>query len=211
MSMNKVIHAAVRRDIARLKAGLAAFTDGDRARAEQLHRGWAFFDDELTRHHEGEHRIAWPAMLAVGVEQSTIDQWDDEHEALAAALADGRATMAALAASGTRADADAAAAAIDRLEQVAGTHLANEEEVSEPLYAAHHDHPAIKEMGKKFSRDQSLRTGAEFFAWVTHGASAEEMAALRHSVPGPVLALVPRLFGRRYYREIAPVWGSSPR
>ena len=206
MSMNKVIHGAVRRDIARLQAGLAAFTDGDRARAAELHRGWVFFDDELTRHHEGEHRIAWPALLAVGIEQATLDQWDDEHDAMAAALAEGRTAMAALAASATRADAVAAAAAIDKVDQVAGTHLTNEEAVSEPVYAKHHDHPAIKEMGKKFGRDQPLRTGAEFFAWVTNGASAEEMAALKGSVPGPVLAIVPRLFGRRYYKEIAPVW-----
>ena len=41
---------------------------------------------------------------------------------------------------------------------------------------------------------------------MTNGASAEEMAALKGSVPGPVLAIVPRLFGRRYYKEIAPVW-----
>ena len=206
MSMNKVIHGAVRRDIARLKAALAAFSDGDKARAAELNKGWVFFDEELTRHHEGEHRIAWPALLAVGVEQTTLDQWDDEHDALAAALGEGRAAMAALAASATRADADAAAAAVDKVDQVAGTHLTNEEAVSEPVYAEHHDHPAIKEMGKKFGRDQPLKTGAEFFAWVTHGASAEEMAALKGSVPGPVLAIVPRLFGRRYYKEVAPIW-----
>jgi hypothetical protein len=209
MSMNKIIHGAVRRDLARLKAALAAFTDGDTARAAQLHKGWVFFDEELTRHHEGEHRIAWPALIQVGVDQATLDQWDDEHEALAAALADGRTAMAALAASGSRADADTAAAAVDRVEQVAGTHLANEEAVSEPVYAEHHDHPAIKEMGKKFSRDQPLRTGAEFFAWVTNGASPEEMAALKRDVPGPVLAIVPRLLGRRYYKEIAPIWATS--
>jgi hypothetical protein len=206
MSMNKVIHGAVRRDIARLKAGLASFQDGDKARAVELNKGWEFFDGELTRHHEGEHRIAWPALLAVGVPQATLDQWDGEHEDLAAALSDGRSAMAALAASGSKTDAEAAAAAMDRLDQVAGTHLTNEEAVSEPIYAEHHDHPVIKDMGRKFSRDQPMRTGAEFMAWVTYGASAEEMTALKGSVPGPVLAIVPKLFGRRYYKEIAPVW-----
>lgn len=206
MSMNKIIHRAVRRDIARLRTALASFPDGDKARAAELQRGWSFFDDELTRHHEGEHRIAWPALEAAGVDPATLAQWDDEHEALAAALAAGRSAMATLAASGTRADADAAAAAIDDLAQVAGTHLDNEEAVSEPLYAEKHDDPVIKEMGKKFSRDQSLKVGAEFMAWVTHGATPEEMTALKGSVPGPVLAIVPKLFGRRYYKEIAPIW-----
>jgi hypothetical protein len=206
MSMNKIIHAAFRRDIARLQTALAAFPDGDRARAGDLQRGWAFFDDELSRHHEGEHRIAWPALATAGVDPATLAQWDDEHDALAAALATGRAAMATLAASGSRADADAALAAVDEVSRVAGTHLDHEEAVTEPLYRAKHDDPVIKQMGKDFSRDQPLKVGAEFMAWVTHGASAQELAALKGSVPGPVVAIVPRLFGRRYYKEIAPIW-----
>ncbi len=206
MSMNKLIHRAVRRDLDRLQDAVGAFPDGDKRRAADLHRGWAFFDAELTRHHEGEHRIAWPALEAIGVEQATLTQFDDEHDALAAALSQARAAMATLAASASRADADAAATAVAQVAQAAQTHLDHEEQVTEPLFAEHHGSPAIKEMSKKFTRDQSLKTGAEFFAWVQHGASAEEIAALKQSVPGPVLAILPKLFGRRYYREIAPIW-----
>ena len=36
MSMNKVIHAAVRRDLDRFIAALSAFPPGDTARAQQL-------------------------------------------------------------------------------------------------------------------------------------------------------------------------------
>ena len=38
MSMNKVIHGAVRRDLDRFRRALDAFADGDRARADALHR-----------------------------------------------------------------------------------------------------------------------------------------------------------------------------
>ena len=90
------------------------------------------------------------------------------------------------------------------------THLDNEEAISEPLFAEHHDHPAIKEMGKKFGRDQSLRSWpARSSPGCQDGASAEEMAALKGSVPGPVLAIIAGLFGRRYHKEIAPVWATS--
>ena len=61
MSMNKVIHCAVRRDLKRFRVALDAFSDGDRERAAALHRAWQNFDAQLTEHHEGEHEVAWPA------------------------------------------------------------------------------------------------------------------------------------------------------
>jgi hypothetical protein len=41
---------------------------------------------------------------------------------------------------------------------------------------------------------------------VQDGATAQERAALRESVPGPVLTILAGVFGRRYRKEIAPVW-----
>ena len=208
MSMNKVIHCAVRRDLKRFRAALDSFQDGDKERAAGLHRAWENFDTQLTHHHEGEHEIAWPALLAVGVDQAAITTFDEEHDAMAAALREAGTAMDALASSGSRADADAAATAMAHLEQVTVTHLDNEEAMSEPLFAEKHDDPAIKEMGKKFGKQPLGRAGV-FFAWVTDGAGAEEMAALKAEVPAPVMALLPLLFGRRYRKEVAPVWATS--
>src|ERR1700755_2753901 len=97
MSMNKVIHGAIRRDLGRFRRALDAFEDGDRARAAALHRAWQNFDAQLTEHHEGEHEVAWPAMKAMGVAESSITTFDSEHEAMAADLAAARATMDQLA------------------------------------------------------------------------------------------------------------------
>ena len=208
MSMNKAIHGAVRRDLQRFLVALAAFPDGNRTRAAQLATAWTNFNDQLTRHHEGEHEIAWPALLAVGVSQDAIDQFDDEHDVMAAALAESRDKMGGLASSASRADADAAASSMAKLDEVTVAHLDAEEQVSEPLFAEHHDHPAIKEMGKKFSK-QPIGVSGTFFAWVQDGAGPEEMQALRAEVPAPVAALLPLLFGRRYRKEVAPVWATS--
>ncbi len=52
--MNRVIHAAVRRDLGRLASALAAAPDGDRARARQLGVAYAHLHDQLKHHHEGE-------------------------------------------------------------------------------------------------------------------------------------------------------------
>jgi hemerythrin-like domain-containing protein len=206
MSMNKVIHAAVRRDLDRFRRALDAFTDGDRRRAAVLHRAWANFDAQLTEHHEGEHEIAWPAMKAIGISGVTIDAFDAEHEAMAADLASTRAAMATLNRTATRADADAAAAAMEKLRATTVTHLDHEERETEPALVKHDGDPAIKEMGKKFSRRTGPPKAGIFFSWVQDGATPEERAALRESVPGPVLTILSGLFGRRYRKEIAPVW-----
>jgi hemerythrin-like domain-containing protein len=206
MSMNKVIHGAVRRDLARFCAALEVFVEGDRARAAGLLAAWQNFDAQLTEHHEGEHEVAWPALEAIGIDTGTIATFDSEHEAMAADLASTRAAMTTFGRTATRADADAAAAAMGQLQTTTVTHLDHEEREIEPALVDRHDDPVIQDMGKRFGRRAGPPAAGTFFAWVQDGATAQELAALRQSVPGPVLAILGGLFGRRYRKEIAPVW-----
>lgn len=206
MSMNKTIHRAVRRDIARFRDALDAFADGDRPRAAGLHRAWENFEHQLTEHHQGEHEIVWPALGAIGIDGSMIDTFDAEHEVMATDLATAGAAMARLRTSATRSDADAAAAAMHRLQVSTVTHLDHEEAATEERIAQQSDHPAMKEMGRQFGRRSSARKAGVFFAWMQDGATEQEMSALRSHVPGPVLALLTALFGRRYRRDVATVW-----
>jgi hypothetical protein len=208
MSMNKVIHCAVRRDLKRFRGALDTFPDGDRARASALLVAWRNFDAQLTEHHEGEHEVAWPALEAMGVADTSIKTFDAEHERMATDLAAARVAMEQLGRTATRADADAAATAMAALEATTVAHLDHEEQETEPVLAANADHPAYKQMAKQFSRRSGPPTAGTFFAWVEDGATPEERAALRESVPGPVLAIIGGLFGRRYRREVAPVWAS---
>ena len=205
MSMNKAIHAAVRRDISRFLGALGSFPAGDRHRAEQLGAAWDHLDEQLTRHHEGEHEIAWPALKRIGVPQALLDTFDEEHDALAAALTDTRSAMAAFRASASAEDAAAARAAFERLESVAGSHLDHEEAEIEPVYQAHKDSPEMKAMGRQFGK-VSPAVGGRFFAWVMDGASPEEKAAITDSVPKPVLMIIGGVFGRGYRRDVGSVW-----
>ena len=50
MSMNKVIHGAVRRDLTRFITAVSTFQPGDVKRDNQLAVAWSSFDDQLTRH-----------------------------------------------------------------------------------------------------------------------------------------------------------------
>jgi len=205
MSMNRAIHGAVRRDLTRFITALEAFRPGDAARAQQLSRAWANFDDQLTHHHEGEHRIAWPALQKVGVAPELLTALDAEHDVMAAALADARAAVEALTRSPGAPEASAALGAMQNLLQVTEAHLEHEEAEIEPVYLANRDAPEIKAMGKEFAKVSPAR-GGRFFAWVLDGASPEERAAVTGEVPGPVLAVLTTVFGRGYRKQVAPVW-----
>jgi hypothetical protein len=211
MSMNKVIHCAFRRDLNRFNDALAGFREGDRERASALHRAWENFDAQLTHHHEGEHEIGWPAMREVGFDSARLDVFDQEHERMAAALAEARGDMERFGSSATRADADTAAASMSRLQDATVTHLDHEEQETEPVFAEHAGSEALKQMSKKFSRSLSPGAAGVYMAWLQDGAGPEESAALRTTIPAPVLAVFTKLLGRRYHREIAPVWSSPPR
>ncbi|HYP46956.1 MAG TPA: hemerythrin domain-containing protein [Propionibacteriaceae bacterium] len=206
MSMNKTIHRAVRRDLARFRGALDVFVDGDGERAAALHRAWENLDDQLTEHHLGEHAIAWPALNAIGIAGSTIDTFDVEHEAMAADLAAAGDAMAKLRSSASRSDADQAAAAMERLQLTTVIHLDHEEAETEVPLTQKASDPAVKKMSEQYSRRSGPVKAGTFLAWMQDGATPEEMSALRAHVPGPVLRLIGGLLGRRYRKEVATVW-----
>jgi hypothetical protein len=206
MSMNKIIHGAVRRDLDRFRRALDGFTDGDHQRAVALHRAWVNFDAQLTEHHEGEHEIAWPALEAIGIAGPTIATFDAEHELMAADLASARDAMSTLCRTASRADAEVAASAVRSLQATTVAQLDHEEQETEPVLAQHEGEPAMKEMSKGFSRRMGLVKAGAFFAWLQDGATADETSALTAQVPRPVLSVIGGLFGRRYRKEVASVW-----
>jgi len=205
MSMNKAIHAAVRRDLERFLGALTTFRDGDSERARQLGVAWQNFDAQLTDHHEGEHTVAWPHLERAGVSRELLDQMDAEHEMMAESLNRTRSAMAALQSSPGSGEAGNALSAMQHLRDVTIEHLDHEEGELERFYQDNVDHPEIKAMGREFAKVGPAK-GGRFFAWVTDGASPEERAAVEGNVPKPVLKALVALFGRGYRKEVAPVW-----
>ena len=205
MSMNRVIHAAFRRDLDRFEGALTTFPGGNQQRADQLGAAWENFDRQLTDHHEGEHEIAWPALAQVGVTSEMLAQMDAEHAVMADALERTRGAMAALQSRPGSGEAEAALAAVRQLKAATIEHLDHEERELEPVYLQNQDAPAIKEMGRRFSKVSPAK-GGQFFAWLTDGAGAEERAALGASVPAPVLKIIVAIFGRDYRKRVAPAW-----
>jgi hypothetical protein len=205
MSMNKVIHRAFRRDLDRFIKALSTFPAGDTERAAELGTAWTNFNFHLTDHHESEHQIAWPALEKMGVSPDVLATMDAEHDAMAAALKQTGTTMHALARTASQEDAAAALAAFQRLQEVTIQHLDHEEAEIEAIYLDKRDTPEMKSMGRQFGKVSPAK-GGRFFAWVTDGASPDELAAIKSNVPGPILMIISGLFGRGYRKEVAPVW-----
>jgi hemerythrin-like domain-containing protein len=205
MSMNKAIHAAVRRDLDRFVDALERFPAGDHTRAAQLGAAWQNFDGQLTRHHEGEHEIAWPALEKLGVSRELLAQLDSEHDTMANALATARTAMGTLRRSASAEDAGAARDAIQELQQVTVQHLDHEEAEIEPVYLANEGSPELKAMGREFAKVGPVE-GGTFFAWALDGAGPSEAAAVTATIPKPVITVILGLFGRNYRKSIAPVW-----
>ena len=207
--MNQVIHAAVRRDLDRLSAALATLEDGDTPRAQALERAYSNLHTELTRHHEGEDTHIFPMLGTFGVDKKLLDAMETEHHAMAEALAETAGTMSTVARSGSAADATAAQASVVRTREVVERHLQHEENELEPQVAPHLESPEWKAVEKKLNR-QPPGVAGRFFAWLTDGMSDEHRVFLKKTVPSPVVTVLAKTFGRRYYRDVAPVWKGDP-
>jgi hemerythrin-like domain-containing protein len=205
MTMNRVIHGAVRRDLGRLTTALDGVRDGDRARAADLEGAFAQLREQLTIHHHGEDEHVWPWLEGAGVDPELLHAMEAEHGAMSDALRDTGAAMTAYAASGSAADAAAARASVVRTTEVVERHLRHEEDELEPVLLQHLDSPGWKAVEKKLSR-QPPGVAGRFFAWVTDGMAPAERSYFRATVPPPVTYVLSHTFGRRYHREVAPVW-----
>ena len=205
MTMNRVIHAAVRRDLTRLETALAAFPDGDAERAAALRRAQTYLRDELTRHHVGEDTLIWPMLASVGVDQALLTTMESEHHAMAESLTTLDAAMERLVAEPTAASAAAARTVVADTREVVDQHLAHEERDLEPVLLPHLDSPEWHAVEKQL-RKAPPRVAGEFFAWIQDGQGEAEATYLRATVPAPVVLVLSRVFGRGYHRHVAPVW-----
>jgi hemerythrin-like domain-containing protein len=204
-TMNTIVHAAFRRDLARFDTALASFPAGSRQRADQLHRAWAFLVDELHHHHGYEEQYFWPALQQTDADLSVVADLDAEHDDMRRALEQATAVMRGFRADPSAQQAAAARTAVAHLGQVLLAHLAHEESDLEPISAAYKESAPMKAALTKVKKAH-VKSMGNFVEWLQDGASANDKAALRRELPVPVIAVFGALAGRRYRRTIAPVW-----
>jgi hypothetical protein len=205
LSMNQVIHAAVRRDVARTEQALRALPAGDVVRARQVRTAWHNLVRELTHHHEAEDAIAWPFLASRGFDAALLEEMEAEHVAMKHALASSSTAIDAVVAAPTEATASAAADEVARASEVINGHLDHEEADVEGIMGDLEDDPEWKKAAGRM-RPASIVDAANALAWMQDGAGERERSSLRATIPGPVVTLLTLLLARRYRREVAPVW-----
>jgi hemerythrin-like domain-containing protein len=208
MTMNRVIHAAVRRDLGRLDDALGRAVDGDVERAKQLAAAYANLHRELQHHHQSEDKFIYPF---IGTRESAAELlrvMDGEHHGMADALEETRSAMATYASTASAADAQSARDSVARTREVTEQHLTHEEREFEPLAWPYLDSSEWAAVEKQV-RAPSAAEGGRFFAWLQDGITEEHRTFLRSKVPPPVLFVLTRLAGRAYSRDIAPTWEES--
>ncbi len=208
-TMNTIIHAAFRRDLARFGAALDAFPACSRNRAERLHAAWENYNFQLHRHHEEEETIFFPALRELGAATTLLDQLEREHARMLAALTDANTAMRSLRANPTPGHVDTARRALSAARSAIETHLAHEERDLEPFSAAHASTPQLK-AAQAAVRKSARGVAGTFFAWLLDGAAPTDIAALRRMIPPPALFVSSRFGGRRYRRTIATAWTIAP-
>jgi hemerythrin-like domain-containing protein len=204
-TMNTIIHAAFRRDLSRFDAALGRFQDGSQARAEQLVTAWDNFAHQLHHHHQDEETIFWPAVRALGADQTLTSDLGGEHARMLTALDHADEVVRRLAADPSAAQAAAARAAVGELGEVLLEHLEHEERDLEPWAASRKDTPELKAAAVEVRKAHKGGTGT-FVAWLLDGASSADAAALRQEIPGPVVSVLRAVPGRHYRRRVASVW-----
>jgi hemerythrin-like domain-containing protein len=208
LTMNQVIHGAVRRDLGRLATALETAPDGDVARAGDLHRAYAHLHGQLKHHHEQEDQHVFPALRRLGIDPALLEEMDSEHGAMSDALDTTAAAMRRYAGTGAAADASSARAELERTRAVVERHLAHEEAELEPLMLPHLESEEWKRAERGLRKAPPTTTG-RFFAWITDGMEPESRSYLRSAIPAPVVFVFSKVLGRQYHRTVAPVWQSA--
>ena len=205
LSMNQIIHAAVRRDVTRTEQALRALGEGDSGRARQIQVAWGNLVRELTHHHEAEDDNVWPFLERRGVDPALLTALESEHVAMKNALESASTAIDRVAEAPTSAHARSAADVVADCASVVNAHLEHEERDVEPIAVGLEDDPEWKALAKKL-RPPSIVDAANALAWMQDGAGERERSSLRATIPGPVVTLLTLLLARRYRREVAPVW-----
>ena len=105
----------------------------------------------------------------------------------------------------TAGNATTARTAVTTLRDVLLGHLDHEERVLEPISVAYAGTKPMKTALAQVKKAHLSQMG-NFIEWLQDGATEADKAGLRREIPGPVVAIFSTLAGRRYRREVAPVW-----
>lgn len=199
LTMLRLIHAALRRDIARLLTSVRTVPIG-RGVIDQ----WEQFARQLTGHHTAEDRLVWPVLAecAGNAAVDVIAAMNDEHGQIEPALvevADGLRRHVATPSQGSR---EELTAGLEGFAALLESHLCHEESAAISLVEQYLTAADIDRVSQQTRREAGIRGAKAFLPWVLEDAPAGDSAHVLAEMPPPFRLLV-RHWGRHRARDVA--------
>lgn len=215
-TMMRIVHDALRRDLARASALLAdhRLVPMHRRRAIGAHLTWMM--RFLHAHHASEDAGLYPlvrerAGAAVDVRE-VLDRMTREHDAVATAIDHMEAAAAALAADGSDDSVRRTHVALDALGAVLLPHLRDEEADAMPIVSGVITAAEWQAIEKKHNLDPKSMSELGFEGhWLIDGSSDADRATVVGLVPAIPRFLLLHGYARRYRRHAAACWGHGGR
>jgi hemerythrin-like domain-containing protein len=187
----RALHAALRRDLSRLR-GAAAQLDGSAGAPPAVLAGWDAFRAQLDNHHSAEDEDLWPVLrgeLSDAGDLASVDAMVEEHRHIPPALA---GVDAALRGGGVL------TAPVELLSAVVLDHLAHEEREVLPLIEQHLTRAQWRAFLHKERGRRSPRERPEFLTWILDDAGEQDAAAVLAEMPPPARLVYRRVLRPRY-------------
>jgi hypothetical protein len=192
------IHAAMRRDLARLQSAARTGRPFPPGAVE----GWNLFRRELQFHHEAEDEDLWPrvsARLTTPEDRAVIDVMYLEHARIPEVLESLDAAISA-----------GVPPTVDDLAIPLVQHLDHEERDALPLVRTHLTDAEWHEFLRTERRKRPPRQRAEFLMWVLDDADPETAEPVLREVPGPGRFVYRNVLRRLYERRRLWPDGGAP-
>jgi len=173
----RALHAALRRDLSRLREA-AAQLDSPAGAPPTVLAGWDAFRAQLGNHHAAEDDDLWPVLRRElsGADLASVDAMVEEHRHIPPALAGVDAAL--------RGGGELAAPA-ELLSTVVLDHLAHEEREVIPLIERHLTRVQWRAFLHKERDRRSPRQRPEFLTWILDAAGEQDAAAVLAEMPPP--------------------------
>jgi hypothetical protein len=191
VSFMRALHAALRRDLSRLRDA-AAQLDGSAGAPPAVLAGWDAFRAQLDNHHSAEDDDLWPVLrgeLFDPGDLASVDAMVEEHRQIPPALA---GVDAALRGGGEL------TAPVELLSAVVLDHLAHEEREVLPLIEQHLTRAQWRVFLHKERGRRSPRERPEFLTWILDDAGEQDAAAVLAEMPPPARLVYRRVLRPRY-------------
>ena len=206
LTMNDIVHAAIRRDFVRLRTALAQVKVDDLERVRHLRSAWEFIWGELHHHHVIEDRYVWPYVLKYDLlPADLIEQMEAEHQRMAVACGRLSEAFYEFIAAPSSAHLIALRSQLEHAVRTAEEHLRHEEADVMPALAEHWDAKSWRPVERQI-RQVNPRLAGGMFAWLLDTDDPLVGRAMEARFSKPLVWTMSRVFGRAYHRTVAPVW-----